>query len=73
MEKLLQYIETHLKWASQTPDNAKTFFNQAFGALQFYIIEHNLSNEEFANLETKWNTTYKPSFEAIMYGGADNA
>ena len=69
MEKLLHHIETLLKWASQTPDHAKTFFNQAFGALQFYIIEHNLSNSEFSALETKWNTTYKPAFEAIIYGG----
>ena len=71
METLLHHIETLLKWASQTPDHAKTFFNQAFGALQFYIIEHNLSGDEFTALETKWNTTYKPSFEAIMYGGAE--
>lgn len=69
MEKLLNYIETHLKWAAQTPESAKVFFNQAFGAVQFYIIEHNLSDKEFTALETKWNTTYKPSFEAIMYGG----
>ena len=69
MEKLLQYIENHLKWASQTPDQAKTFFNQAFGAVQFYIIEHSLSNSEFSALETKWNTTYKPAFEAIMNRG----
>ena len=73
MEKLLQYIENHLKWASQPPDYAKTFFNQAFGALQFYIIEHNLSASKYADLEAKWNTTYKPSFEAIMYGGDVNA
>lgn len=69
MEKLLQYIETHLKWASQTPDHAQTFFNQAFGAVQFYMIEHSLSGDEFTTLETKWNETYKPAFEAIMYGG----
>jgi hypothetical protein len=70
MEQLLQYIETLLAGASRTPDYAKTFFSQAFGALQFYIIEHSLSADEYADLETKWNTTYKPSFEAIMYGGA---
>lgn len=69
MEKLLHHIGTLLAWASQTPDHAKTFFNQAFGALQFYIIEHNLSADGYADLETKWNTTYKPSFEVIMYGG----
>ena len=72
MEKLINYIEMHLKWA-QTPESAKTFFNQAFGAIQFYIIEHNLSNEEFAELETKWNEVYKPAFEAVMYGGDVNA
>ena len=71
MEKLIQYIETHLKWARQTPDSAKIFFNQAFGAVQFYIIEHGLSNAEFTMLETKWNTIYKPEFEAIIYGGAE--
>ena len=69
MEKLLNYIETHLKWSAQTPESAKTFFNQAFGAVQFYIIEHNLHGEEYTILETKWNETYKPAFEAIMYGG----
>jgi hypothetical protein len=68
METLTTYIENHLKWAKQTPDQAKTFFNQAFGAVQFYIIEHSLSNSEFSALEAKWNTTYKPAFEAIMYG-----
>ncbi len=73
MEKLINYIENHLKWARQTPDAAKIFFNQAFGAVQFYIIEHNLYDAEFTALETKWNETYKPAFEAIMYGGADNA
>jgi hypothetical protein len=67
MEKLLQYIENHLKWASQTPDHAKTFFNQAFGALQFYIIEHNLYDAEFTALETKWNEVHRPQFEEVMY------
>ena len=70
METLFNHIETLLKWSAQTPEHAKTFFNQAFGALQFYIIEHSLSADEYADLETKWNTTYKPSFEAIIYGGA---
>ena len=69
MEKLLQYIENHLKWSAQTPEHAKTFFNQAFGAVQFYMIEHSLTGDEFTELETKWNETYKPAFEAIMYGG----
>lgn len=72
MEKLISYIEILLKWSKDTPDYANTFFNQAFGAVQFYIIERNLSNAEFAELETKWYETYKPSFEVIMYGGGEN-
>lgn len=69
MEKLINYIDTLYKWSVQTPNEAKTFFNQAFGAVQFYIIEHNLSGEEYTELETKWNETLRPTFEAIMYGG----
>ena len=67
MEKLINYIENHLKWAKQTPDRARTFFDQAFGAVQFYIIEHGLSGAEFSELETKWNECYKPQFEEVMY------
>ena len=73
MEKLINYIEMELKWAKQTPEHAHTFFNQAFGALQFYIIEHTLRGDEYAELETLWNEKYRPQFEAIMYGSADNA
>lgn len=67
MEKLINYIEMELKWTKQTPEHAHTFFNQAFGALQFYIIEHGLSSAEFSELETKWNEYYKPQFEEVMY------
>jgi hypothetical protein len=72
MEKLIDYIEMVLKWTKQTPQYAHTFFNQAFGALQFYIIEQNISGDKFAELETLWNEKYRPQFEEIMYGGAKN-
>ena len=71
MEKLINYIDTLYNWSVQTPNEAKTFFNQAFGAVQFYIIEHNLSGEEYADLENKWNVVFRPAFEAIIYGGAE--
>ena len=70
MEKLISYIENLLKWANETPDRARTFYDQAFGGLQFYILEHSLSKDEFAELEDKWYFTYRPAFEAIMRGGA---
>ena len=69
MEKLINFIEMQLKWAKQTPESADNFFHNAFGAVQFYIIEHNLYDEEYTALETKWNETYRPQFEEIVYGG----
>lgn len=68
MEKLINFIEMQLRWAKQTPESAKVFFHNAFGALQFYIIEHSLHNEDYAELETLWNETYRPQFEKIVYG-----
>lgn len=71
MEQLLNYIGNLLAWASQTPNHATAFFHQAFGAVQFYMIEHDLRGNQYTELETRWNTTYKPAFEAIIYGGAE--
>ena len=71
MEKLINYINTLYKWSVQSPESAKTFFNQAFGAVQFYVVEHNLSGEEYTELETKWLETFRPAFEAIMDGGVE--
>jgi hypothetical protein len=70
MEKLINYIEMQLKWAKETPQFANNFFHNAFGGLQFYIIEHNLNNADYAELETLWNETYRPQFETLVYGGA---
>ena len=69
MEKLIDFIEMQLNWAKQTPNTADAFFHNAFGALQFYIIEHNLNNEDYAELEKVWNETYRPQFENLVYGG----
>ena len=73
METLTNYIENLLKWTRQTPENALTFFNQAFGAMQFYIIEHNLHNAEYTALETLWNESYRPQFMVLITGGDKNA
>lgn len=69
MEKLINYIDMLYKWSVRTPNEAMTFFNQAFGAVQFYIFEHNLSGEEFNYLEDEWNAVFRPAFEALIYGG----
>ena len=69
MNELINHINNLLTWAKQTPDHATAFFHQAFGAVQFYMIEHDLRGTEYAELETLWNETYKPAFEFVMYGG----
>lgn len=69
MEKLIQFIEMQLKWAKLETETANHNFHNAFGALQFYILEHSLSDNEYAELETLWNETYRPQFEAIVYWG----
>ena len=69
MEKLINFIEMQLNWAKQTPNSADAFFHNAYGALQFYIIEHNLHSEDYAELEKVWNETYRPQFEELVYGG----
>lgn len=73
MENLIRYIDNLYKWSTQTPQFAKTFYNEAFGAFQFYILDRGLSGDEYTELETLWNTKYRPNFEAIIYGGAENA
>lgn len=71
MEKLIQFIETQLKWAKLETETANSNFHSAFGALQFYILEHSLSGDEYVELETLWNETYRPQFEAIVYWGEE--
>lgn len=69
MEKLINYINQQLNWAKDTPQYAEAFFHNAFGALQFYIVANDLRGTEYAELETLWNETYRPQFEALVYGG----
>ena len=70
MEKLISYINLQLKWAKDTPQYADSFFHNAFGALQFYIFANDLCGTDYAELKSKWNETYRPQFEALVYGGA---
>ena len=69
MDKLINYIEMQLKWAKLETETANSNFHNAFGALQFYIFEHSLTGKEYSELETLWNETYRPQFEAIVYWG----
>lgn len=68
MEKIIKFVEMHIKWAEQDPKNAHINYNQAFGALQFFLIDHTDEYIKYAPLETKWNEVYRPKFEQIIYG-----
>lgn len=69
MEKLINYLDILLGYAKRTPLCVRTFYDCAFGAVEFYIFEHPVTASECDEVETLWNETYKPQFEALMYGG----
>lgn len=64
MEKLKTMVEIHLSYAKKFPEHARSYFDQAFGACQYYIFANPSTQMLVENL---WNT-YKPQFEAIVYG-----
>lgn len=66
MDKIVEYITARLAVASRYPEYARTNFDQAFGALCYHII---LNPADESQLVSLWENTYKPSFEAILYGG----
>ena len=70
MEKLINFINRSLAYAHRYPQSAHTYCTLAFGGLMFYCEEH---LEDEASLHKLWEETYRPSFEAIMYGGDVNA
>lgn len=64
IKQILNYIDTRIAKAAIYPSDAKTFMNQAFGALDFYLLNN---PNDFNQLEQMWNNTYKPQFEKIIY------
>lgn len=64
MDKLKTYVEILLKYAKTSPENAGKYFNQAFGACQYFLFEYPAMQ---ILLENMWNE-YKPQFEALIYG-----
>lgn len=67
-EQLTKYFERMEHYMRLTPENAKTFFNQAFGGINFALQLINDIDEEY-NLIIWWEEEWKPRFEDICYGG----
>jgi hypothetical protein len=65
-KQLLSYIESCLRYCanSSDPDNQKSFFAQAFGALDFYL---SVNQREYDELHKIWED-YRERFYKIIYG-----
>lgn len=67
MEKLIKELDYRLNLCSSaaTPQFAKTFYDQAFGAASLFMCLYPDRDDEVIRI---WNTKYKPKFEKIVYG-----
>lgn len=66
MEKLINYLNITLNAAKNPCFEAKIFYNQAFGAVQYHLFQFPCDEAEVVKL---WDEVYKPQFEMEMYGG----
>ena len=63
MEKLHHFVMSCLRLCAKS-DNKEIWMHQAFGAVQFYIIEH---PEEYEEVAAMWNNV-KTLFERNIWG-----
>lgn len=70
-EQLTKFFKRMEHYMGLTPENAKTFFHQAFGGLNLALQLVDNFDEEF-DLITWWEEEWKPRFEDICYGGVKN-
>ena len=64
METLKAYVMCCLRNCEKATDNRRIWMDQAFGAVQFYVVEHPTSFDE---VEQMWSN-FKPRFEYRVYG-----
>lgn len=64
-EQLTKYFERMEHYMTITPENAETFFHQAFGGINFALQLINNIDEEY-NLIIWWEEEWEPRFEKIM-------
>ena len=64
MEVLEKFVLGCLRNCKQVAHTKETWIHQAFGAVQFYIIQN---PEDFEEVEIMWNK-YKPHFERHIWG-----
>ena len=64
MEELQRFVMGCLSLSAKKEHNKEIWIHQAFGAIQFYIIEHPDSYEAVSKF---WNSV-KPHFERNIWG-----
>lgn len=64
MEKLENFVMSCLRNCARDQDHKEIWFHQAFGAVQFYIIENPNEHIEVAQMWGKM----KPYFERQIWG-----
>lgn len=65
INNLRTYCNDLLSYAHMTTENAKRYYDQAFGAAEFAIWEH---SELFKEIDKMWSG-FRAEFETIIYGG----
>ena len=66
-EKLIAYFNRQMLNMEINPTERRTYFNHAFGALEFACMTLNNWDKE-SELIDLWNEKWKPKFEAKVYG-----
>ena len=64
MEKLKNFVISCLRDCAKATNNKEIWMHQAFGAVQFYIIEN---PDDYAEVAQMWGEM-KPQFERKVYG-----
>ena len=64
MEKLESFVVSCLRDCANATDRKEIWLHQAFGAVQFYILEH---PEEYEKVALMWEKI-KPFFERKIWG-----
>ena len=69
-QHLLNFLNYQLMLIDFTGTRAakRSFYDQAFGAVMYYTTTAAAKNAYFADVQTAWETEFRPQFEEKIYG-----
>lgn len=67
MTALINYLDYQMRMTKATENLTyrKTFYEQAFGAVQYHLFLYPNDQEK---IELLWGEVYRPQFEKLVYG-----